>query len=104
VTSPERLDVLPDLPTVAEGGLPNMEVGIWHGLYAPKGTPQEITERLSKSLQLALKHPNVVARFAELGTEPSPEADATPAALKNKVKSEIARWKPIIDAAGQYAD
>lgn len=104
VTSPERLDVLPDLPTVAEGGLPNMEVGIWHGLYAPKGTPQEITERLSKSLQLALKHPNVVARFAELGTEPSPEADATPAALKNKVESEIARWKPIIDAAGQYAD
>ena len=104
VTSPKRLDVLPDLPTVAEGGLPNMEVAIWHGIYAPKGTPKEITERLSKSLQVALKDPNVTARFAELGTAPSPEADATPEALKKKLESEIARWKPIIDAAGQYAD
>jgi len=104
VTSPQRLDVLPDLPTVAEGGLPNMEVAIWHGLYAPKGTPAEITARLSKSLQLALKDPNVVARFAELGTIPSSEADATPAALKAKLESEIARWKPIIEGAGQYAD
>jgi tripartite-type tricarboxylate transporter receptor subunit TctC len=104
VTSPERLKVLPDVPTVAEGGLPEMQVGIWHGIYAPKGTPAEITERLSKSLQLALKDPNVVARFAELGTAPSPEADATPAALKAKLESEIARWKPVIEAAGQYAD
>lgn len=104
VTSPKRLDVLPDVPTVAEGGLPNMEVGIWHGLYAPKGTPAEITERLSKSLQVALKNENVVARFAELGTTPSSEADATPAALKAKLEGEIARWKPVIDAAGQYAD
>jgi tripartite-type tricarboxylate transporter receptor subunit TctC len=104
VTSPKRLDVLPDLPTVAEAGLPNMEVSIWHGIYAPKGTPKEITERLSKSLQVALKDPNVTARFAELGTAPSPEADATPEALKKKLESEIARWKPIIDAAGQYAD
>ncbi len=50
------------------------------------------------------KDPNVVARFAELGTMPSSEADATPAALKAKLESEIARWKPIIEAAGQYAD
>jgi tripartite-type tricarboxylate transporter receptor subunit TctC len=104
VTSPARLDVLPDLPTVAESGLPNMEVAIWHGIYAPKGTDAAITERLSKSLQVALKDPNVAARFAELGTVPSPEADATPAALKAKLESEIARWKPVIDAAGQYAD
>jgi tripartite-type tricarboxylate transporter receptor subunit TctC len=104
VTSPQRLDVLPNVPTTDEGGLPGMQVAIWHGLYAPKGTPAEVTERLSKSLQLALKDPNVVARFAELGTLPSPEADATPAALKAKLEGEIARWKPIIDAAGQYAD
>jgi len=104
VTSPARLDVLPDVPTAEEGGLPGFQVGIWHGLYAPKGTPAEITERLSKSLQVALKDPNVVARFAELGTVPSSEADATPAALKAKLESEIARWKPIIEAAGQYAD
>jgi len=104
VTSPARLDVLPDVPTAEEAGLPGFQVGIWHGLYAPKGTPAEATERLAKSLQLALKDPNVVARFAELGTSPSPEADATPAALKAKLEAEIARWKPVIDGAGQYAD
>ncbi|MDH4985205.1 tripartite tricarboxylate transporter substrate-binding protein [Aminobacter anthyllidis] len=104
VTSPARLPVLPDVPTTKEGGLDGMEVGIWHGVYAPKGTPAEVTERLSKSLQVALKDPNVVARFAELGTIPSPEADATPAALKAKLEGEIARWKPIIEAAGQFAD
>jgi tripartite-type tricarboxylate transporter receptor subunit TctC len=104
VTSPERLDVLKDVPTTVEGGLPAVQVGIWHGLYAPKGTPAEITDRLSKSLQVALKDQNVIARFAELGTKPSSEADATPAALKAKLESEIARWKPIIEAAGQYAD
>ncbi len=104
VTSPARLTVLPDVPTTEEGGLPGMQIGIWHGIYAPKGTPADVTERLSKSLQLALKDPNVVARFAELGTVPSAEADATPAALKAKLEGEIARWKPIIEAAGQYAD
>ncbi|MBJ6719387.1 MAG: tripartite tricarboxylate transporter substrate-binding protein [Brucella sp.] len=104
VTSPERLDVLKDLPTTKEAGLDGMEVGIWHGIYAPKGTPAEITERLSKSLQVALKDQNVVARFAELGTKPSPDSDATPAALKAKLESEVARWKPVIEAAGQYAD
>ncbi|CAN7343958.1 tripartite tricarboxylate transporter substrate binding protein BugD [Pararhizobium sp. LjRoot235] len=104
VTSPARLPVLPDVPTAAEGGLPEFQVGIWHGVYAPKGTPAEVVERLSKALQVALKDPNVVARFAELGTVPSSEADATPAALKAKLEGEIARWKPVIEAAGQYAD
>ncbi len=104
VTTAARLDVLPDVPTTDEGGLAGMQVAIWHGLYAPKGTPAEATARLTKSLQVALKDPNVVARFAELGTTPSPEADATPEALKAKLESEIARWKPIIEAAGQYAD
>ncbi|WLS11053.1 tripartite tricarboxylate transporter substrate-binding protein (plasmid) [Shinella sumterensis] len=104
VTSPARLDVLPDVPTAIEGGLADFQVGIWHGVYAPKGTPAEAIERLSKSLQVALKDPNVIARFAELGTVPSPESDATPAALKAKLESEIARWKTVIEAAGQYAD
>ena len=104
VTTPARLDVLPDVPTTTEGGLKGMEFGIWHGLYAPKGTPADIVDRLSKSLQVALKDENLVARFAELGTTPSSEADATPAALKAKLESEIARWKPVIEAAGQYAD
>jgi tripartite-type tricarboxylate transporter receptor subunit TctC len=104
VTTPKRLDVLPNVPTSAEAGLPNFEVGVWHGIYTPKGTPADINERLSKSLQIALKDPNVAARFAELGTTPSLEADGTPAALKAKLESEIPRWKTVIEAAGQYAD
>lgn len=104
VTTPQRLSVLPNVPTATEAGLPNFEVGIWHGIYTPKGTPAAVNERLSKALQVALKDQNVAARFAELGTTPSPEADATPAALKAKLESEIARWKPVIESAGQYAD
>jgi tripartite-type tricarboxylate transporter receptor subunit TctC len=104
VTSPARLGNLPDVPTAEEGGLAGFQVGIWHGIYAPKGTPAEVTERLAKSLQGALKDQNVIDRFAELGTVPSSEADATPAALKAKLEGEITRWKPIIEAAGQYAD
>ena len=96
--------VLAKLPTLDELGLKGFNVSIFHGLYAPKGTPAEVVDRLSKSLQLALKDENVVARFAELGTKPSSEADATPAALKAKLESEIARWKPVIEASGHYAD
>lgn len=104
VTSPKRLDVLKDVPTAVEAGLAGFEVGIWHGVYTPKGTPAAVNERLSKALQVALKDPNVAARFAELGTVPSSQADATPAALKAKLEGEIARWQPVIKAAGQYAD
>jgi tripartite-type tricarboxylate transporter receptor subunit TctC len=103
-TSPERLANLPDLPTASEAGLDGFVVGVWHGLYAPKGTDPAIVERLSKSLQVALKDPGVVERFAELGTAPASEADATPAALKAKLESEIERWRPVITAAGVYAD
>jgi tripartite-type tricarboxylate transporter receptor subunit TctC len=104
VTTGERLDVLPDVPTTKEAGLDGMEFGIWHGIYAPKGTPTEVTERLSVSLQKALQDENVKARFAELGTAPVTTEEATPAALKAKLEGEIARWKPVIEAAGQYAD
>jgi tripartite-type tricarboxylate transporter receptor subunit TctC len=104
VTSPARLDIFPKLPTAVEGGLPGFEVGIWHGVYTPKGTPAAAISKLEGSLQKALQDPNVIARFAELGTKPSSQADATPAALKAKLESEIARWKPIIEKAGQYAD
>jgi tripartite-type tricarboxylate transporter receptor subunit TctC len=104
VTTPARLDIFPDLPTVAEGGFANMEVSVWHGLYAPKGTPAEATARLTQSLQVALADPEIATKLAELGTAPSPAADATPEALKAKLEAEIARWKPIIETAGVYAD
>ena len=104
VTSPARLDIFPDLPTVAEGGFGGMEVSVWHGIYAPKGTPADVTARLSQSLQVALADPEIATKLGELGTAPSPAADATPEALKAKLESEIARWKPVIEAAGVYAD
>jgi tripartite-type tricarboxylate transporter receptor subunit TctC len=104
VTVPERLANLPDVPTANESGLPDFEITIWHGLYAPKGTPDDVVAKLSEALQVALKDPTVVSRFADLGTAPSPEADATPAALKAKVESEIELWRPIIQAAGVYAN
>jgi len=103
-TSPERLANLPDLPTASESGLDGFVVGVWHGLYAPKGTPPGAIDRLAKSLQIALKDPSVVERFAELGTAPAPQADATPDALKAKLESEIERWRPVIQEAGVYAD
>jgi tripartite-type tricarboxylate transporter receptor subunit TctC len=62
---------LPDVPTGAEGRSARVQVGIWHGIYAPKGTPKEVTEKLSASLQKSLEGPERRARFAELGTVPS---------------------------------
>jgi putative tricarboxylic transport membrane protein len=103
-TTKDRLPNLPDIPTAAEAGLPGLAVTVWHGLYAPKGTPKEIIDRLSQSLQKALKDETVVQRFADLGTAPVPEDQATPDALKQKLAGEIDRWRPIITAAGQFAD
>ena len=103
-TTKDRLKNLPDIPTTGEAGLSGMEFGIWHGVYAPKGTPKEAIDRLSASLQKALADQTVIDRFAELGTAPVAAGEATPAALKAKLESEITRWKPVIDAAGEYAD
>ena len=104
VTTKNRVASLPDVPTTREAGMPNFEVGVWHGLYAPKGTPKPIVDRLSKSLQLALKDTLVKQRFAELGTEPEPENRATPEALRAQLKAETEKWGPVIKAAGVYAD
>jgi tripartite-type tricarboxylate transporter receptor subunit TctC len=100
----ERLDVLPELPTAEEAGLEGIEIAIWHGLYAPAGTPEDVVAKLSDALKAALADEHVVQRFAELGTAPvAPEA-ATPEALQQKLVSEIDRWKPVIEEAGVYAE
>lgn len=99
-TTAQRLDALPAMPTGAEQGLSELQLSIWHGIFAPKGTPGDVVEKLSRALQTALGDPNVKARFAELGTVPSSSSDATPSALKNKVESEVVRWAPMIEAAG----
>ena len=104
VTMPDRLALFPDLPTTIEGGLPDVQVSIWHGIYTPKGTPAEVNQRLSASLQKALADESVATSMAELGTAPATAEQDTPEALKAKLESEIARWKPVIEAAGVYAD
>jgi tripartite-type tricarboxylate transporter receptor subunit TctC len=104
VTTPERVGSLPNVPTSAEAGLPGFEVTVWHGLYAPKGTPPEIQQRLSKALQAALRDPRLIQRFAELGTAPVAQDRATPEAHRRFWQADIAKWRPIIQAAGQYAD
>jgi tripartite-type tricarboxylate transporter receptor subunit TctC len=104
VLTEERLDALPDVPTATEGGLEGIQIGIWHGLYAPAGTPPEVVAKLSDALVAALADDNVVQRFAELGTAPVPPEDATPQALQDKLLAEIDRWKPVIEAAGVYAE
>lgn len=104
VTTKKRVPSLPDVPTMHEAGLPNFEVAVWHALYAPKGTPKEIIDKLAKALQEALKDATVKQRFAELGTEPVAENRATPEALRAHLKAEIDKWAPIIKKAGVYAD
>ncbi len=104
VTTKKRVPSLPNVPTMDEAGLKGFEVSVWHGLYAPKGTPKAIIEKLSKALQEALKDPNVKQRFADLGSEPVALNRATPSALGAQLKSEIERWAPIIKKAGVYAD
>jgi tripartite-type tricarboxylate transporter receptor subunit TctC len=104
VTTKNRLASLPDVPTLNEAGLPNFEMAVWHGLYAPKGTPKNVVNELSSALQHALKDPAVKERFADLGTEPVAQERATPQALGSHLKAEIEKWNPVIKKAGQFAD
>jgi len=104
VTTKTRLASLPNIPTVDEAGIKGFEVSVWHGLYAPKGTPKPVIDTLVKALQAALKDATVKQRFADLGTEPVAETRATPAALRAHLKAEIDKWSPIIKKAGVYAD
>jgi tripartite-type tricarboxylate transporter receptor subunit TctC len=103
-TTPTRVPSLPDLPTAAEGGLPGFEVSVWHGLYAPRGTPAPVVERLSRALQVALRDERIGSRFRDLGTEPVPAERATPAFHQRFWQADIAKWRPIIQAAGSFAD
>ncbi len=104
VTSKKRVPSLAEVPTLDELGLKGFEVGIWHGLYAPKGTPKAVIDKLAASLQEALKDETVKKRFADLGAEAVPLDKANPAALAAHLKAEIAKWGPIIKSAGVYAD
>ena len=104
VANPARLKSMPDVPTFAESGLPNFSLAVWHGMYAPKGTPKPVLEKLNAALQQALKDPVLVQKFAQLGTEPVAQNRATSDAHRIHVKAELDKWAPIIKKAGVYAD
>jgi len=104
ITSAQRVPSLPDVPTLEEQGLKGSNVGIWHGLYAPKGTPKPVLDKLVSSLQEALAEAEVQKRFTDLGAVTYPKDKQTPAALEAHLKAEMEKWAPLIKKAGQYAD
>ena len=104
VTTLARVPSLNEIPTLDEQGVKGFNVSVWHGFYAPKGTPKPVIDKLVRALQEALKDPTVKTRFNDLGTEPIDLKRATPDALRSFLKSEIDKWSPLIKAAGVYAD
>jgi tripartite-type tricarboxylate transporter receptor subunit TctC len=104
ITTKTRLSSMPDLPTADEAGLKGFEAGAWHGIYAPKGTPDDVVQKLAKTLQESLRDPELIKRFNDINTDPVPQDQATPQALKKQLDSEVDRWAPIIKASGQFAD
>ncbi|HTF10470.1 MAG TPA: tripartite tricarboxylate transporter substrate-binding protein [Asanoa sp.] len=103
VTTPERVKSLPDVQTTTEGGLPELQVSVWHGLYVPKGTPPEVVQKLSEALKVALADQTVIDEMAKLGTAPVPAADATPEAHRAKLDEQLKTWAKIIADAGVTA-
>jgi tripartite-type tricarboxylate transporter receptor subunit TctC len=99
IASPTRSPVLPDVPTTIEAGLPEFQVIAWYGLFAPKGTPKPILDKLSGALDAALDNESVRRRLLDLGCDIPDKAQRGPETLAALVKSEIARWVPIIKAA-----
>ena len=104
VTTLQRLKTMPEVPTLAEQGLAGFQVVVWHGVYAPKGTPRAALDRFGAALASALKDPAVATKLAELGAVIVPEDKQTPAGLQTWLQQEIGRYGPVIKAAGQFAD
>lgn len=97
VTTAQRSSVMPELPTIAESGLPGFAIDTWFGLFAPGGTPADVVQRLNDVFVKALQEPDVKARFAQLMAEPSP---TTPAQFGDFVKAELAKYEKVVKASG----
>ncbi len=106
VTTPKRLTIpaLAALPTLDEAGLKGFNVTIWHALYAPKGTPKAVLDKINAALKVALKDGTFIKNEESLGAVIAADARVNPAEHKKFVEAEIAKWSPIIKANGQYAD
>ncbi|MDH4446384.1 MAG: tripartite tricarboxylate transporter substrate-binding protein [Acidovorax sp.] len=106
VTTPKRLTTpaLKDLPTLAESGLKDFNVSIWHGLYAPKGTPADVQKKINEAMKVALKDPDFIKKQEALGAVIITDKRVDGAEHKKFVASEIDKWGAVIKAAGTYAD
>ena len=101
VTTARRSAAVPDLPTVAEAGVPGYDISTWYGLWAPKGTPRDIVERLAGETAKILKQPDVRERYAALGAEP---VGSTPDEFAAYCRSELTKWAEIVKESGAKAD
>ena len=101
VTTATRSAQLPDVPTIAEAGVPGFEAYSWFGLFAPAGTPEPVVERLSQAITKALKDPQVVQKFAEQGAIAHPE---TPAEFATFIDAEAKKWQAVVKASGASVD
>lgn len=106
VTSLQKLPLaaLKDTPTLSESGLKDFNVQVWHGLYAPRGTPPEVITRLNTALRAALKDPELIKREEALGLTVASDDRVDPAGHRRFVEAEKARWSKVIKEAGEYAD
>ncbi len=97
VTTKTRAPNFPDIPTMEEAGVPGYETNTWNALFAPAGTPAEVVAKLNEAANAALKDESVAKRLAEVGAT---EVGGTPEELAEHVKSEVARWKPVVEQSG----
>lgn len=104
VTTPSRLKMLPETPTMQEQGLKGFQIVVWHGIYAPKGTPKEAINKFGAALRTALKDPAVVQRLTDLGAVIPSDDKLSPEGLRTWLDQETQRYAPVIKAAGQFAD
>jgi len=101
LVAPQRAAALPEVPTVAEAGLPNFEVTTWYGILAPAGTPKPIVTRLNAELVKIMHSPDLKERLAAMATDP---ATSTPEEFADYIKREIAKWGEVVRQAGLKAD
>jgi tripartite-type tricarboxylate transporter receptor subunit TctC len=101
VSGDERSPALPDVPSAKEVGDPGYSINIWSAVFAPKGTPKPIADKLSAALNTALDDPAVQKRMVELGGTVPPKADRGPGPLAKVLKADIARWNPILKSASE---
>jgi tripartite-type tricarboxylate transporter receptor subunit TctC len=104
VMSKQRWFAAPDVPTTDEAGVPDVHVGTWHGLWMPKGTPEDVVARVNAAARAAMDDPAVKKRIADLGMDLPPADIKTPAAFAAFHKAEVEKWYPIVKAAGVKAE